>query len=327
MAGSSSVFFVTYTNESGVNVVERRSTTDGSLQASAVIPIGNSGQQYYGACGTSGGEQFIFDYDNGQIIAFNPALGGWRSCDISSILDSGESFIGNPPQSMSLISSSSVMLFAIQIEFLIECVAPEIDVSSSVGSLVQAYSVPATESFGGGTANPSPADLVYFAAAGWVVYSLDLTTNVLNTFFEGIAATGINSVIYAPGSGPSNGDVFISNETELWLVEETGGSSSASSLRPYQSGGWDGAHFWTNDAYGVLYQVEHTTTTLTVDLSISAHIPISWVPVFSAIVPPTRQKPRDDNLALGATRRPGTRGNAPKSVQHSYRRGTRGTYH
>jgi hypothetical protein len=41
--------------------------------------------------------------------------------------------------------------------------------------------------------------------------------------------------------------------------------------------------------------------------------------------PPTRQKPRDDNLALGAVRQAGT-APGPSSVQHSKRVGVRGTY-
>jgi hypothetical protein len=45
----------------------------------------------------------------------------------------------------------------------------------------------------------------------------------------------------------------------------------------------------------------------------------------STVVPPTRQKPRDDNLALGAPRQRVGRGQ-PSSVQSSYRQGPRGSY-
>lgn len=46
---------------------------------------------------------------------------------------------------------------------------------------------------------------------------------------------------------------------------------------------------------------------------------------FQAVAPPIRQKPRDDNLALGAVRQAGTGPNQPTSYQYSVRQG-RNTY-
>jgi DNA-binding beta-propeller fold protein YncE len=170
------------------------------------------------------------------------------------------------------------------------------------------------------------------------------TISVIDTT-SNIVATIINDIwsAYTMVITPDGKTIYVFGTNEgvtepLLFVIDTASNSVTTTISGFINPGIpaitpDGKTIWVpgtdaETANGLIYLVSTESNTIEGDISLGATslvVPTAVAIIKTSGAPPTRQKPRDDNLALGAVRQRVGKGQ-PSSVQNSYRQGFAGTY-
>lgn len=171
------------------------------------------------------------------------------------------------------------------------------------------------------------------------------TVSVIDTSFNTVVATipnvfGAGSLVISPNGDTLYVTGFPTDITDISCIYviNTGSRTVTTTIdNIYNLGSMaitpDGKTLWAPGVdqfgeFGFLYLISTVTDTV-VDVitlgSASTVVPYAIAMAIPSGAPPTRQKPRDDNLALGAPRQRVGKGQ-PSSTQNSYRQGFAGTY-
>jgi hypothetical protein len=166
----------------------------------------------------------------------------------------------------------------------------------------------------------SPDQSKVYALGNGVVYVIDTTTlsfstkTVSGAFAFGGGVTSPDGAVLWLSDGAT---VFVLDTATFAILHAislhgAGLAMSSDATTVYVAGGSD---------YAI------NTSTFVATPIFNADAILNWliVPPTSAVAPPLRQKPRNDNLALGAARQRVGAGQ-PSSRQYSYRQGIAGTY-